>query len=52
MDLQDEHFIPMHRDAHEDISKRDDHELNLYLKAHEQMHIEWAVGIKKNDHDR
>ena len=52
MDLQNEHFIPMHRDTHENISKRDDHELNLYLKAHEQMHIEWAVGIKKNDHDR
>ena len=46
-DLQDEHFIPMHRDSYEEINFRGDHELNLYLKAHEQMHIEWAVGSRK-----
>ena len=46
-DLQDEHFIPMHRDSYEEINVRGDHELNLYLKAHEQMHIEWAVGSRK-----
>jgi len=47
VELQNEHFIPMHRDSYDEINLKDDQGLNLYLKAHEQMHVEWAVGSRK-----
>lgn len=46
VDLQNEHFIPMHRDSYSEINLKDDQGLNLYLKAHEQMHVEWAIGSR------
>tara|TARA_R110002020_G_scaffold233_4_gene1209 strand:+ start:2384 stop:2602 length:219 start_codon:yes stop_codon:yes gene_type:complete len=50
LDIETEHFIPVHREKKEDLEKKDDTDLKRYLRALEIMHVEWAVGgDKKND---
>ena len=47
IEIEKEHFIPIHREKKEFFEKKNDDELQQYLRAMEIMHIEWAVGDKK-----
>ena len=49
VEIEKEHFIPVHREKKEFFEKKNDEDLQRYLRAMEIMHIEWAVGDKKVD---
>tara|TARA_R110000824_G_scaffold72633_2_gene185286 strand:+ start:5762 stop:5989 length:228 start_codon:yes stop_codon:yes gene_type:complete len=48
LEIEREHFIPMHREKKEDLEEKEDVALKRYLRALEIMHLEWAVGGGKN----
>ncbi len=46
MDIQVEHFIPVHQDTYEEIDEDNDRMLQMSLRTHELLHKEWAVPMK------
>ena len=45
MDIQVEHFIPVHQDTYEKIDEDNDKMLQMSLRTHEILHKEWAVPM-------